>query len=60
MTKKQARKLHKRAHIAAAIATQNQWIEEALCVATDSQPERRRLFAQARAILEKKNGLAQR
>jgi hypothetical protein len=55
MTRKQARKLHKRAHIAAAIATQNQWIEEALCVATDSQPERHRLFAQARAIFEKKN-----
>lgn len=55
MTKKQARKLRKRAHIAAAMAAQNAWIEDALCVATDSQPERHRLFAQARAILEKKN-----
>jgi hypothetical protein len=54
MTKKQARKLHKRAHIAAAMAAQNAWIEDALGVATDSQPERHRLFAQARDILARK------
>lgn len=55
MTGKAHHKLVKRARIAMAMHTQNAWIEDALCVATDSQPERHRLFAQARAILEKKN-----
>lgn len=59
MTKKQARKLRKRAHIAAAIDTQNAWIEEAFCMSTDSRRVRDQLFAAARKHLEgKRHGLA--
>ena len=58
LTGKAQRKQVKRARIAAAIATQNAWIEDALGIWTDCQALRHQLFAEARAILEKKNGLA--
>lgn len=59
MTGKQKRKMRKRARIAAAIATQNAWIEEAFCMSTDSRRVRDQLFAAARKYLEgKRHGLA--
>ncbi len=50
MTGKALHKLRKRAHIAAAIAAQNAWIEDALYVSTDDRRTRDKLFAQARII----------
>lgn len=52
MTNKQKRKLAKRAHIAAAIATQNAWIEEAFFVEPGTRRERDTLFAAARKLKE--------
>ncbi len=50
MTGKALHKLRKRAHIAAAIAAQSAWIEDALFISTDDRRTRDRLFAQARTI----------
>jgi hypothetical protein len=47
MTGKQERKLRKRARIAAAIATQNAWIEDVLWVEAGTRRERDTLFAAA-------------
>jgi hypothetical protein len=57
MTGKQARKLRKRAHIAAVIATQNAWIEDAFFVQAGNRRERDTLFAAA-AKKGKQNGMA--
>lgn len=57
MTGKAHHKLVKRARIAMAIHTQRAWIEEALGISfeVDIRRMRHQFFAQARAILEKKN-----
>lgn len=55
MTGKQERKLRKRAHIAAAIATQNQWIDEAFGIQPTDRWTRDYLFAAARKIIEAKH-----
>lgn len=48
MTGKQERKLRKRARIAAAIATQNAWIDAVFFAETDDRRTRDTLFAAAR------------
>lgn len=48
MTGKQQRKMRKRMHIAAVIATQDAWIESAFSVGTDDRRMRDRMFASAR------------
>lgn len=53
LTGKAQRKQVKRAHIAAAIATQNAWIEDVFCVHTDDQRYRHTLFATARCSVGK-------
>jgi hypothetical protein len=58
MTGKQERKLRKRARIAAAIATQNAWIEDAFMMSVENRHVRDSLFAQARAQLGKRHVVA--
>jgi hypothetical protein len=52
MTGKQAKKLRKRARIAAVIATQNAWISELLWVEAGTRRERDTLFAAAQRAKE--------
>jgi len=58
MTGKALHKLRKRAHIAAAIAAQSAWIEDALYINTEDRRMRDKLFCYAREIQARKQNEA--